>query len=89
MKDEAFSVRLKTLMARKSLKIGELAKIMKCSKPAVSAWRGGKIPPSPDTQKRLAAALGVGVETLVFGINFGGGGECPIFSNELPPAKSK
>lgn len=75
MKNTEFSIRLKTLMANKSLKIRDVARMMNCSGPTVSSWRGGKLPP-PETQKRLADVLGVPTEYLAFGI-----GEDSVFSN--------
>lgn len=67
MKNREFSIRLKTLMAKKSLSIRELASAMNCSLPTISAWRSGTIPSSIKTQYQLAKVLSIDVETLIYG----------------------
>ncbi len=78
MKNTEFSIRLKTLMTKKSLKIKDLADAMNCSTPTVSAWRSGTIPSSIQTQRNLAKVLGVDVEDLIYGTR-----SELIFSNSL------
>lgn len=78
MKNTEFSIRLKTLMMKKSLKIKDLADAMNCSTPTVSAWRSGTIPSSIQTQRNLAKVLGVDVEDLIYGTR-----SELIFSNSL------
>lgn len=80
MKNTEFSIRLKTLMAKKSLKIRDLAEAMNCSMPTVSAWRSGTIPTSIKTQQNLARILDVDVEGLIYG-----GKSELVFSNSKCP----